>query len=110
MDLPRFVNRGEEGEGVIEVMLPCWIYRRICDLLVAVQPGKGWAFAQEQARNSAGVVQNALTKIRVIHERLKTVEIDHPDFRRRIENRDAPTTFLFLDPPYLMDLFGLETG
>jgi hypothetical protein len=127
-----------EPPGDIQVMLPYWIYRRICDLLVAVQPGKGWAFAREQPRNSAGVAQNALTKIRVIHERLETVEIDHTDFRRCIENRDASTTFLFPDPPYLdmsqyrvgdfgvrepreplytaasqtplMDLFGLGTG
>jgi DNA adenine methylase len=64
-------------------------------------PGKGWAFATRQPRNSGLVLQNALTKIRMIHDRLKSVEIDHLDFRRCIRNRDAPSTFLLLDPPYL---------
>jgi len=64
-------------------------------------PDKGWAFQRERPRNSARVVQNALANLRAIHERLKSVEIDHLDFRRCIKNRDAPSTFLFLDPPYL---------
>lgn len=40
-------------------------------------------------------------QIHPIHERLKSVEIDYLDFRRCIENRDGPETFMFLDPPYL---------
>ena len=64
-------------------------------------PHKGWAFQRAQPRSSARVVQNALTNIRAIHERLKPVEIDHLDFRRCIRNRDATSTLLFLDPPYL---------
>lgn len=65
------------------------------------QAGKGWAFARAEPRSGALVLQNALTEIRTIHERLVRVEIDHLDFRRLIENRDAPSTFMFLDPPYL---------
>ena len=64
-------------------------------------PDKGWAFQRERPRCSPTVLQNALANIRAIHERLKTVEIDHLDFRRCIKNRDTPTTFLFIDPPYL---------
>jgi len=64
-------------------------------------PSKGWAFQRERPRNSAAVVQNALANIRVIHDRLKNVEIDHLDFRVCIKNRDALSTFLYLDPPYL---------
>lgn len=64
-------------------------------------PSKGWAFATRQPRNSGLVLQNALAKIRMIHDRLKSVEIDHLDFRRCIRNRDTPSTFLLLDPPYL---------
>lgn len=64
-------------------------------------PHKGWAFQRAQPRSSAAVLQNALGSIRAIHERLKSVEIDHLDFRRCIKNRDAPTSFMFLDPPYL---------
>jgi len=78
------------------------------------QVGKGWAFSRKSPRNPAAVVQNALANIRMIHDRLKTVEIDHLDFRQCIRNRDAPTTLLFLDPPYLdvkgyrASNFGLE--
>jgi hypothetical protein len=38
MDVPRFVNRGGRGDepGDISVMIPYWVYRRICDMLVAV--------------------------------------------------------------------------
>ena len=64
-------------------------------------PGKGWAFQKVKPRNSPAVMQNALANIRAIHERLKTVEIDHVDFRVCIKNRDAPSTFLYVDPPYL---------
>jgi DNA adenine methylase len=73
------------------------------------QPGKGWAFAREHPRNSARVVQNSLANIRVIHDRLRNVEIDHLDFRQCIRNRDASSTFLFLDPPYL-DVKGYRAG
>jgi DNA adenine methylase len=63
-------------------------------------PSKGWAFQRARPRNSAMVVQNALGNIRAIHDRLKSVEVDHLDFRRCIKNRDAPSTFLYVDPPY----------
>jgi DNA adenine methylase len=52
-------------------------------------------------RNRPLSLANALGNIRTIHDRLRTVEIDHLDFRRCIENRDGPETFMFLDPPYL---------
>jgi DNA adenine methylase len=52
-------------------------------------------------RNRPLSLTNALASIRIIHDRLRTVEIDHLDFRRCIENRDGPEAFMFLDPPYL---------
>lgn len=63
--------------------------------------GHGWAFTRRAIRCIPETMQNALANIRAIHERLKAVEIDHLDFRACIKNRDAPTTFMFLDPPYL---------
>jgi hypothetical protein len=38
MDVPRFVNRGGKGDepGDISVMIPYWVYRRFCDMVVAV--------------------------------------------------------------------------
>lgn len=49
-------------------------------------PGKGWAFQRARPGNSAMVIQNTLGNIRAIHDRLKTVEIDHLDFCRCIKN------------------------
>jgi DNA adenine methylase len=59
-----------------------------------------WAFTRTEVRSNARVIQSALAHLRAIHDRLKTVEIDHLDFRRCIRNRDAASTFMFLDPPY----------
>jgi len=67
----------------------------------AAHPYKGWAFCRNDQRNRPDSNLNALDKMKAIHERLKGVEIDHLDFRRLIKNRDAPDTFMFLDPPYL---------
>jgi hypothetical protein len=38
MDVRRFVNRGGRGNerGDISVMIPYYVYRRICNMLVAV--------------------------------------------------------------------------
>lgn len=63
-------------------------------------PDKGWAFGRTKVRTQARTVQKALANLHAIHDRLKTVEIDHLDFRACIKNRDAPSTFMFLDPPY----------
>lgn len=67
----------------------------------AAHPGKGWAFGRDTVRNRAASLQNARDKIRVIHDRLKNVEIDHLDFRKCITYRDCPTALMYLDPPYL---------
>jgi DNA adenine methylase len=67
----------------------------------AAHPYKGWAFCRNVGRNRPLSLVNALGNIRTIHDRLRTVEIDHLDFRRCIKNRDGPETFMFLDPPYL---------
>jgi DNA adenine methylase len=67
----------------------------------AAHPYKGWAFCRNVGRNRPQSLTNALTSIATIHDRLKSVEIDHLDFRRCIKNRDASSTFLFVDPPYL---------
>jgi DNA adenine methylase len=63
-------------------------------------PLKGWGFTRS-TRSLTESLQNSLRQIRLAHERLRTVQIDHLDFRRCIKQYDAETTFLFLDPPYL---------
>jgi DNA adenine methylase len=67
----------------------------------AAHPGKGWAFGRETTRNRGGCLQNARDSIRLIHDRLRNVEIDHLDFRRCFELRDSESAFLYVDPPYL---------
>lgn len=63
-------------------------------------PYKGWGFRKKQ-RSMAETLPRCLANLHAIHERLRTVEIDHLDFRKCIHHRDAPNTFMFLDPPYL---------
>lgn len=92
------LEEGRQPEDPVERAVRFWYVIRSA---FGAHPDKGWAFQRARPRNSATVVQNALTNIRAIHERLKPVEIDHLDFRRCIRNRDAMSTLLFLDPPYL---------
>jgi DNA adenine methylase len=91
------LENGRQSEDRVERAVRFWYVIRSA---FGAHPSKGWAFQRARPRNSARVVQNALANIRAIHDRLKTVEIDHLDFRRCIKNRDAATTFLFVDPPY----------
>jgi len=91
------LENGRQPEDRVERAVRFWYVIRSA---FGAHPGKGWAFQRSRPRNSAKVVQSALTNIRAIHDRLKTVEIDHLDFRRCIRNRDAATTFLYVDPPY----------
>ena len=92
------LEKGNLPEDRVERAVRFWYVVRSA---FGAHPHKGWAFQRSRPRNSATVLQNALAKIRAIHERLKSVEIDHLDFRRCIKNRDGPEVFLFLDPPYL---------
>jgi DNA adenine methylase len=92
------LKNARQPEDPVERAVRFWYVIRSA---FGAHPHKGWAFQRARPRSSARVVQNALANIRAIHDRLNTVEIDHLDFRRCIRNRDAPTTFMFLDPPYL---------
>ena len=92
------LEKGNLPEDRVERAVRFWYVVRSA---FGAHPHKGWAFQRSRPRNSATVLQNALANIRAIHERLKSVEIDHLDFRRCIKNRDGPEVFLFLDPPYL---------
>jgi len=91
------LESGRQPEDRVERAVRFWYVIRSA---FGAHPSKGWAFQRARPRNSAAVIQNALANIRAIHDRLKTVEIDHLDFRRCIKNRDAATTFLYVDPPY----------
>jgi len=92
------LEEGRQSEDPVERAVRFWYIVRSA---FGAHPDKGWAFQRTRPRSSAAVVQNALANIHTVHERLKSVEVDHLDFRRCIKNRDASSTFLFLDPPYL---------
>jgi DNA adenine methylase len=92
------LKNGIVPEDKVERALRFWYLMRSS---FAAHPYKGWAFAKTANRNRPQTIINAGASIRAIHDRLRTVEIDHLDFRRCIKNRDAPQTFMFLDPPYL---------
>lgn len=90
------INASKAPEDNVERALRFWYVARS-----SFASHGGWAFARSEARSLAVTVVNALEELRSIHERLKTVEIDHLDFRECIQNRDAASTFFFVDPPYL---------
>ena len=92
------LKNGTVPEDKVERALRFWYLMRSA---FAAHPYKGWAFAKTKNRSRPQSIINAVGSIRAIHDRLRTVEIDHLDFRRCIENRDARETFMFLDPPYL---------
>jgi DNA adenine methylase len=92
------LKNGNTPEDRVERALRFWYLMRSS---FAAHPYKGWAFCRNVGRNRSLSLANALGNIRTIHDRLRTVEVDHLDFRRCIKNRDGPETFMFLDPPYL---------
>jgi len=92
------LKNGNVLEDRVERALRFWYLMRSS---FAAHPYKGWAFCRNVGRNRPLSLVNALGNIRTIHDRLRTVEVDHLDFRRCIKNRDGPETFTFLDPPYL---------
>jgi DNA adenine methylase len=92
------LKNGNVPEDRVERALRFWYLMRSS---FAAHPYKGWAFCRNVGRNRPLSLANALGNIRTIHDRLRTVEIDHLDFRRCIKNRDGSETFMFLDPPYL---------
>jgi DNA adenine methylase len=92
------LRNGILPEDKVERALRFWYVMRSS---FAAHPYKGWAFAKRKNRSRPRSIINAIASIRAIHDRLRTVEIDHLDFRRCIKNRDARETFMFLDPPYL---------
>jgi DNA adenine methylase len=44
---------------------------------------------------------SSIERLPEIHQRLRGVQIENLDFRKLIEKYDRPTTFFYLDPPYV---------
>lgn len=69
--------------------------------------GKGWGYAVKcSKRGMSGIVSNYLTAIDslpLIHERLRTVQIENDDFRKVIKRYDNSDNLFYCDSPYLLE-------
>ncbi|MBE3562378.1 MAG: DNA adenine methylase [Hydrogenibacillus schlegelii] len=65
-----------------------------------------WGYnVSEVTSGVAKVIKNYLASIErlpLVHERLRTVQIENDDFRRVIRRYDTSETFFYLDPPYVL--------
>jgi len=67
----------------------------------------GWSFSVWlSCNNMAGVACRWLSVIKLlpeIHARIMRVQVEHYDFRKLIPIYDKPDTFMYLDPPYILE-------
>lgn len=67
--------------------------------------GKAFGNSVTEGRNGSGSATrsflSAIKRFPEIHERLRGVQIENLDFRLLMEKYDCPTTFFYLDPPYV---------
>lgn len=68
----------------------------------------GWAFGRAP-RQEPSCWLRTCENIPIVGARLRSVYIDHLDFRTCIKNWDSPDTLFFCDPPYL-DVQGYRVG
>jgi len=67
--------------------------------------GNGWGF--DVTTSTRGMAKecsawlNTIEGLPLIHQRLRTVQIEHKDFRDIIKTYDTVDTFFYLDPPYV---------
>ncbi len=52
--------------------------------------------------SSTGGYLSAIDRLPEVHARLRGVQIENLDFRTLIRSYDRPTTFFYLDPPYVL--------
>ena len=68
--------------------------------------GAGWAFRcnpGKGADTTSGAWQSALAQLPEIHSRMRSVQVEHSDFRVLFKNYDRPETLFYVDPPYTAD-------
>jgi DNA adenine methylase len=61
----------------------------------------GWAFSRSGNKKRVVAYHNVLKLFSRMSERLRFVEIDCQDFSKVLLQRQAPTTFFYVDPPYI---------
>ncbi len=64
-------------------------------------PTKGWAFERTNRHGGSARWASVISRIELLSERLRHVNIDHLDFRDCISHWDTPSTLFYCDPPYL---------
>ena len=66
---------------------------------------KGWSYSIATTNRGMSKTVSAylgsIEGLADVHERLRTVQVDHRDFRTIIKTYIAPGTLLYLDPPYI---------
>jgi DNA adenine methylase len=69
--------------------------------------GERWTYSVEDSRRDmASVVrrwQAAIERLPGLHQRLRTVQIEHADWREILDRYDGDGTLFYVDPPYLQD-------
>ncbi|MEM3828054.1 MAG: DNA adenine methylase [Conexivisphaerales archaeon] len=55
------------------------------------------------SRNQLGIFYRSVNELALFSERLKSVYIEHSDFRKIFSMYDSENTFFFVDPPYLLE-------
>lgn len=69
----------------------------------------GGSWKRETKRSARGMCAevsgylSVVERLPEIHERLRTVQVENRDFRKVLQEYDAPDAFFYLDPPYIKD-------
>ena len=80
-----------------------WAVWTVCNMSIMATPRGGWRRDNGTGRSHVGVstASHRRNFTRDIHNRLETVQISCKDAISVIQERDTPTTFFYLDPPYI---------
>lgn len=62
--------------------------------------GEGWSFSLKKVK-PAKVFTNAVDRLPAVVTRLREVQIENESWEVILERYDSPTTFFYLDPPYV---------
>ena len=70
--------------------------------------GRGFSTSKVPSSNPAKKYWSTLSKIKLVHKRLREVTVEKLDFRELIKKYDSPQTLFYLDPPHRF--YGIEKG
>ena len=65
--------------------------------------GQSWGGTSKTTKNCALVLWNLLLELPCHHQRFKDVRIECMDYSEVLDRYDSPSTFFYMDPPYVSD-------